>query len=120
MEYQVCRLLHFAGMFLFFIGLAGLAFLPSEDQEGYTFMAGKFARVSRVLGLVLIFGGGLGMMHALGMFHSGIPKWTLAKLGIFLLFGPTVVLVKRSPLLALTLFTVLGLAAGFLALFKPF
>ncbi|MBL8991902.1 MAG: hypothetical protein JNM63_01090 [Spirochaetia bacterium] len=120
MEYALSKFLHLGGMFFLFVGLAGLAFLPSEDQEGMTFMAGRFARFSRILGLLLILGGGLGMLHALGMFRSGIPKWALAKLGIFILFGPAVALVKRAPLLALSLFLVLGLAAGYLAVFKPF
>lgn len=121
--YLLFKLVHLTGIMLFFSGLSGMLFLFYENSTSSKSKAHTLALTSRMLGLTFILVGGLGMLYSLGLMNEGFPKWALAKLGVFFLFGPVVGMLRRKPKKAPTLFAIfilLGMTAAFLGLYKPF
>jgi hypothetical protein len=74
------------------------------------------------LGLLFIFVSGFGMAARLGLVQ-GLPTWVQAKIGIWLLLGVGVSLVKRKGSIGwpiAVLLMGLGTTAAFIAVNKPF
>lgn len=116
---QVYRLIHFLGILLLFIGLGGILI---SHFSGATLKKGAkiMAMASHGVGLFLIILGGFGMLARLGI-TDGLPGWIYAKLAIWVYFGAAIVLVKkRAGWMAWAALLVVGMAAPFLAIYKPF
>jgi hypothetical protein len=121
MSYQFYKVIHLLGLMLLFFGFGGLlvaAYAKVELKKHARIMA--FA--CHGLGLLFIFVSGFGMAAKLG-FMAALPTWVLAKIGIWLVLGISISLVKRKgyigwPVAALILG--LGTTAAFIAVNKPF
>ncbi|MCH2154802.1 MAG: hypothetical protein MK080_02240 [Opitutales bacterium] len=115
---KVYNLLHFAGIFLVYLGYGGLIFraaLGSEDKA-----LRKFGGMMSGIGLFLILLGGFGMHARLGYSHGDF--WFLAKMAIFLVLGGSIALINRKPALNKAWFFMtlaLGLIAAYMGSFKP-
>jgi len=116
------KLVHLFGLFLMFTSLGAMTGLRLAPDEAVP------APVRRVLGLLhgvallLVLLGGFGMMARLGLFASW-PVWIWLKLTLWLLFGASVVVVRRAPRFAgvlLWALPLLGGVAAWVALHKPF
>ena len=121
MSYQFYKVAHLLGLMLLFFGFGGLlmaAFAKVELKKSARIMA--FA--CHGMGLLLIFISGFGMAARLGLVQ-GLPTWVQAKIGIWLLLGIGISLVKRKGYLGwpvATLILGLGTTAAFIAVNKPF
>jgi hypothetical protein len=63
------------------------------------------------------------MLAKLGMLHGDPPGWAKAKFAIFLVMGGSISLaarMSRAIWILLAAWILLGAAAGYLALYKPF
>lgn len=121
-DYPVYKLVHYVGIFLATLSLAGLAFVSAEKKSFSQHPFRLMAVISHGVGLLLILLGGFGMLARLGMTH-GLPGWVIAKLGLWVLLGGAMALVKRVPGMSRPLWlmlTVLVTLAAYLALYKPF
>lgn len=113
------KVLHILGLMLVFSSLGGLLF-HSLGGGGTKHRGHKLAGASHGIGLVLVLVSGFGMLAKL---KAGFPLWVIAKLVIWLIFGGVIALIRRMPGQATALWLalpLLGAAAGYLALFKPF
>lgn len=110
------KILHLIGAFLLFAALGVVALRPADRS--------KLATASHGIALLLIVVSGFGMLARLGLMHGwSFPLWVWIKLVIWLLLGAALVLARRMPQLAALwwwLFPLLGGAAAYLALYKPF
>ncbi|MDB5051894.1 MAG: hypothetical protein JWO30_4965 [Fibrobacteres bacterium] len=97
-----------------------MSYLESGNSQTATV---RLPRILHGAGLLLILIGGVMMVYSLGLDGAhGVPLWVKLKLLILVSFGPLPLLV-RSPSkkrFVLPIALLLGLAASFLAIFKPF
>jgi hypothetical protein len=112
------KVLHLLAVAYLFAALGGAAWHAAHGgrREG----AGKGATIAHGLALVVLLVSGFGMLAKLGV---GFPGWAWAKLLLWLLLGAAGALPYRKPAWARSLFwllPLLGGAAGWLALTKPF
>lgn len=122
MSYAFYKILHVAAALVVFAALGGacLHAMQGGGREGST---GR-GLVNAVHGVALFASlvAGFGLLARLGM-ATGWPGWVWAKLALWLLLGGVLVLPYRKPQwargLLLTL-PILGLAAAWLAIAKPF
>jgi hypothetical protein len=83
----------------------------------------RLPRILHGAGLLLILIGGVMMVYSLGLDGAhGVPLWVKLKLLILVCFGPLPLLVRRpgGKRFVLPIALLLGVAASFLAIFKPF
>lgn len=119
--YEFYKVLHVVGIMLLFCGLGGVLFSFAMQKN----VPGKWKALSFVthgLGMLFILVGGFGMAARLGMV-SGLPNWIYAKLIIWGLLGLSVSLAKRKAqygLILIGVFTLLGFAGTYFAVYKPF
>ena len=121
-SYQIYKLVHYFGIFLVTMSLAGLAFAAAQLKSIGEHPWRKMAVISHGVGLFLVLLGGFGMLARLGM-TGGLPGWIFAKLGLWALLGGALVIAKRKPAFARPLWigTIgVALAAAYLGLYKPF
>ena len=106
-----------------FCGLGGLIILSvlgaTKDQPRLR----KILISMHGLGLLVILVGGFGLMARKGIGHGGgWPGWLYGKLGIWVLFGALVAVVKRAgdkATMWLVLVPLLGATAAWLAVNQP-
>lgn len=121
MSYQFYKVLHLLGLMLLFFGFGGLlmaAYAKVELKKAARIMG----FVTHGVGLLLILISGFGMAARLGLV-SGLPAWVQAKVGIWLLLGLAISLVKRKGAIGwpvAVLLWGLGTTAAFIAINKPF
>lgn len=121
MSYQFYKVIHLLGLMLLFFGFGGLlmaAYAKVELKKAARIMA--FA--CHGLGLLFIFVSGFGLAARLGLVQ-GLPTWVQAKIGIWLLLGVAISLVKRKGYIGwpvAVLLLGLGTTAAFIAVNKPF
>lgn len=121
MSYTVYKLIHYVGIFMASMSLAGIAFVSAEKKPLAEHPLRLMAVISHGVGLLLVLLGGFGMLARLGIIGD-LPGWVLGKLGIWVLLGGALALVKRVPSMArvfLGLLLIAMLAAVYLALYKP-
>ncbi len=117
MSYLGYKLLHIFGVLLAFLALGGstlLAAVGSDHGRGR-----KLAGMTHGIALILVLITGFGLIASLG---TGFPLWVWLKLGVWLLLGGSIALVRRMPeraALFWTLIPLLGGLAAYLVLFKP-
>lgn len=116
MDIEFYRIIHIAGL----SGLA-LAFgaLLSSDSS----LSKRFLAILHGVGLLLILVSGFGMLAKLGISHSEIPGWAIAKTIIWLALGALLAPVKRRKIPALAsviLIIALITVAAYCGIAKPF
>jgi hypothetical protein len=120
-DYQIYKIIHLTGLALLLMGLSGLLFAFAMSKEIPRKLRSMGFAIHGI-GLFLILLGGFGMAARLGIV-SGLPAWIYAKIGIWLLLGGAVALVKRRSQWAGKIvagITVLVGTAAYLAIYKPF
>jgi hypothetical protein len=120
MPYQFYLVLHFLGIFLVLMPLAGICFhLAAGGTREWPLR--KFAAMLHGIGLLIALIAGFGLLAKLGMMKS-LPPWAIGKLVIWLILGAMPALLYRKAQMAKGwLFLVIALAvlAGGLAAYKP-
>lgn len=120
-SYNVYKILHLIGFMLLFFGFGGMllsAYSRSELKKPARIMG----FVTHGVGLLLILVSGFGLAARLG-FVSGLPDWVKAKIGVWVLLGVAISLVKRKGYIGwpvAILLWGLGTTAAFIAVNKPF
>lgn len=121
MSYQFYKVLHILSLMLLFFGFGGLliaAYAKIELKKPARIMG----FITHGIGLLLLLVSGFGMAARLGMI-TGLPTWVHAKIGIWVVLGIAISLVKRKGHIgwpvAILLFG-LGTSAAFIAINKPF
>lgn len=109
------KILHLAGLMTLF---TGLAVLLVQGKDG---PLRKQALIFHGIGLFLLLLGGYGLMAKLKLPYTA--GWVFLKLGIWVVFGATVVLAKKGILkgaVGWAVCIVLGVVAAWAGLTKPF
>ncbi len=123
MDYLAIKLFHYVGIMLVFMGLSGMVFAA---YAGFGKDKKKLRRAAALLhgvGLLIIIVTGFSMLSKLGLMHGDPPGWAKAKFVIFLILGFSISLAarwSRGIWILLAGWLVLGAAAAYLALYKPF
>ncbi|HUB68601.1 MAG TPA: hypothetical protein VL981_14040 [Candidatus Methylacidiphilales bacterium] len=123
MDYLAIKLFHLAGIMLVFLGLGGMVFAASAGFGPEKKLLRRMAAMCHGIGLLLILASGAEMLAKLGMLHGDPPGWVKAKFVIFLVMGASISLaarMSRAIWILLVAWVILGVAAGYLALYKPF
>ena len=109
---------------LLFASLGGMAILGlrgGDDREVKPIR--KLVMSSHGIAMLVIFVAGFGLMARLGMMGAGSwPTWIFIKLGLWLLLGAGIVLVRRTPEMGrvwLFLLPLVGAAAAWVAFTHP-
>lgn len=121
MSYNVYKLLHLLGGAMIFVSLGGIVVHAIGGGDKESNPARKPLAILHGVGLVFLLVAGFGMLARLGLSMSGGWIWT--KVVIWVILGAASVLPYRSQPLArslLVLLPLLGMLAGFLAIYKPF
>lgn len=121
MSYQFYKVLHLLGMFLLFFGFGGLL-VSAYGKAKLEKPARLMGFITHGLGLFLILLSGFGMSARLGLV-AGLPAWVQAKIGIWVLLGVSISLVKRKGYIGwpvAILLWGLGSSAAIIAINKPF
>lgn len=112
MDALVYKVLHLAGVMALFMGL-GMGMLPETAFR-------KQGAIFHGIGLVLLLVAGFGLLAKMSL---GFPGWIIVKLVIWFLMGGLPVLAKRQVIPvagAWAAALVLGVAAAYLGIYKPF
>ena len=123
MDYFTIKLFHLVGIMLLFMGLGGMVFAAYAGYGPEKKKLRRAAAILHALGLLLILASGIGMLSTLGLLHGDPPGWAKAKFVIFLIMGGSTFLAtrfSRAIWILLLTWVLLGAAAGYLALYKPF
>jgi hypothetical protein len=123
MDYPLIKLCHLVGIMLVFLSLGGMVFAARVGLGPGQRNLRRAAAITHGIGLLLVLASGIAMMSSLGLLHGDPPNWIKAKFGIFLLLGGSISLAARASRLIwiwIPLWILLGAAAGYLALYKPF
>lgn len=118
MDYLSYKFLHLAGVLFLFTALGGMA-IGARHQDA---QVRKLGSIVHGLSLLVLLVSGFGLIARLGIGHDGIPMWIWIKLALWLVFGASVVLIKRWQGGRVTLWLllpVIGLVAAYLGLFHP-
>ncbi|MBT8036462.1 MAG: hypothetical protein KJO21_02850 [Verrucomicrobiae bacterium] len=118
MNYEIYRLIHFAGIFTLLIAFGSLFTGDKSTKAG---------AIGHGVGLLLILLGGFGMQAKLKdaydvMYGTSFPTWMIIKIIIWIALGGSMVLVKRRIIKGLTawiLIIALALASAYLGYKKP-
>jgi hypothetical protein len=123
MDYLTIKLFHLVGIMLMFLGLGGMVFAAYAGFGPERKPLRRLAAMCHGIGLLLILVSGVEMLSKLGLLHGDPPGWAKAKFGIFLLMGFSISLAarwSRGIWYLIAGWVLLGAAAGYLALYKPF
>lgn len=115
------KAIHILSIMLLFTAFGGLLLAARAGvQSG---VSRKLAGITHGVALVLILVSGFGALAKIGMSNPGIwPGWLWAKVGIWLIFGAVIVVIRRAPTSASALWWILPLLGGiaaYLALSNP-
>ena len=119
-SYATYKIVHLTGLFMIFMAYGSLL-LNGMQRGGKKFAYRKFPGLTHGLGLVIALIGGFGLLARTGV-TSPWPLWVWLKLSIWIVYGFASPFVRKSPLMAKTLWFViigLGITAAYLANFKP-
>lgn len=115
------RVLHILGVLFTFMALGGL--LVAARSTGDSAADRKRAGMLHGIGLVIILISGFGALARYGISNPGIwPMWVWLKALLWIVFGASLMLIKRAPgmrTLLWILLPLLGAFAAYLAIYKP-
>ena len=120
MSYQFYKIMHLAGIMMLFMGLGGVFLHAMNNGTKDTNTARGPVAAFHGLGLLFILTGGFGMLARLDI---GFPAWLHPKLLIWVIMGGLLTVGYRMPQFAKAAWIItpiLGLAAAYLAIMKPF
>ena len=120
LSHSVYNVVHVFSVFLLFVALGGLFLHAINGGTKESNQGRKLVVISHGVAMVLILVAGFGMLAKLG---AGFPGWAIAKFVLWVLLGAAVAIPYRRPELARPLWLlapVLGGAAAWLAIYKPF
>jgi len=123
MDYSAIKLVHYVGIMMVFLGLGGMVFAAYAGFGPVKKQIRRAAALCHGIGLLLIIVSGFAMLSSLGLLHGDPPGWAKAKLVIWLILGGSISLAarwSRGIWILLTAWILLGAAAAYLALYKPF
>lgn len=130
MSYQAYKLLHLIGIVFLFTAVGGTVFLRFAGvRRALGEAAAQRLDATRVVGIIhgvallLILLSGFGALARLDLMGGGIPGWIWWKLLIWALLGASVAVARKKPRSSAVLWwllPLLGSAAAWLALYKPF
>lgn len=117
-SYEFYKVVHLLAILLLVASLGGLAILPLRGgKEPTDDGTRKLLTAVHGASLLVVFIAGFGLVARL---QSGWPLWVLLKIGVWLLLGASLTLVRRKPELARVWFFALPLVAGLAAAFAVF
>lgn len=120
--YTTYKLIHLFGLLLAFSALGGMAVHAASGGTRQTNGARVAVMSMHGVGVFLLLLGGFGMLARLGIVQGGLPGWILVKLGVWAVIAVLAALPYRKPELAKLAFVALpflGIAAAYMALYKP-
>jgi uncharacterized membrane protein len=123
MDYLSIKLFHLVGVMLIFLGLGGMVFAAYAGFGPAKKRLRRAAALCHGIGLLFILVSGIAMLSSLGLLHGDPPGWVKAKFFIWLLLGGSISLaarVSRAIWILIPTWLILGTAAAYLALYKPF
>ena len=123
MDYPSIKLFHLVGIMLLFLGLGGMVFAAYAGFGPAKKQVRRAAALCHGIGLLFILVSGIAMLSSLGLLHGDPPGWVKAKFLIFLLLGASIfpaARLSRAIWILITAWVLLGTAAAYLALYKPF
>jgi hypothetical protein len=113
------KIFHILGLLMVFSALGG-AVIASVLGKSDDPRARRLVGIGQGVGLLILLVTGFGMIASLKL---GLGGWVWAKVGIWLLIGGSTALIRKQPGWANALWIVLpliGMLAGYLAIYKPF
>lgn len=123
MSYEFYKILHFFGIMLLLTALGGLIAQAWLGQgQSSSPRSPKLFAIVHGIALLVIFVAGFGLMAKKGLVTGMWPLWIFGKLGVWLLLGAALAMIRRMPQLAKVWFFVvpiLGATAAVLALYQP-
>jgi hypothetical protein len=123
MDYLTIKLFHLVGVMMIFMGLGGMVFAAYAGFGPAKKQLRRAAALCHGIGLLLILASGIAMLSGLGLLHGDPPGWVKAKFFIWLVLGGSISLAARFSRwiwILLPVWVLLGAAAAYLALEKPF
>ena len=123
MDYLTIKLFHLVGVMLIFSGLGGMVFAAYAGFGPAKKQLRRAAALCHGIGLLFLLVSGVVMLSRLGLLHGDPPGWIKAKFLIWLVLGGSISLaarVSRAIWILLPAWVLLGAAAAYLALYKPF
>jgi hypothetical protein len=122
MSYEVYKILHIFGVVLLYTALGGVTLHAMNGGTRESNASRAVVSATHGVALLLVLVAGFGMLAKLGL-SAAIPGYVWAKVAVWLLLGAAIAIVPRQPGLSKALwwvFPVLGAAAAWLAVAKPF
>lgn len=122
MPYDFYKVLHLLAILVLFTSMGGLAMVTLRDgTDEEKKVARKPLIILHGVALLVIFVAGFGLMAKLKMMQNGWPGWIFGKLGVWLVLGGAVALLKRPMgIISYVLLPLVGGLGAWLAVTKPF
>lgn len=127
MSYAMYKVVHLLGVVFLFTAIGGTLFLRLASVRSAVEDLGadvrKLTGMVHGVALLVILVAGFGALVKLPTVQEGVPGWVWAKLVIWLLLGAVLPLIRKVPRAASILWwllPLLGGAAAWLAVYKPF
>jgi hypothetical protein len=123
MPYAVYKLMHFLGIFMLITALAATSMHVLRGGSRSDNPHRRALGVTHGIAALLILTGGFGMLARLDVMHGTLPNWIYAKLAIWVALAAALMVPYRGQRQARALLIavpVLAVAAGAVALYKPF
>ena len=123
MPYGVYKLMHFLGIFMLITALAATSMHVLRGGSRADNPYRRALAITHGVAVLLILTGGFGMLARLGVMHGALPNWIYAKLAIWVALAAAMMVPYRGQRYAralLIVVPVLAVAAGAVALYKPF
>jgi hypothetical protein len=125
MPYPLYKVLHVLAVAFLFASAGGLTILTllGRDEPELVRSTRRWLHICFGVALVLILVAGFGLLARLGVAHgTAWPVWAYVKLGIWMVLGASLALVRRAPSFARLFFFLLPLIGGvaiYAAIYKP-
>lgn len=123
MSYGIYKLIHLLGIFTLITALAAAGWHTLRGGTRADNPHRRLLGITHGVSLFLILLGGFGMLARLGIVQGGLPGWIWAKLAIWIVLGGALTLAARGRTTAAAVVIgvpLLAVAAGAIALYKPF
>jgi uncharacterized membrane protein len=123
LKFDTYELIHLTGIFFVLVAVGSVALHAANGGLKVTSTTRRLVAITHGIGMFVILLGGFGLLARLGIQQGGgFPGWVWVKLGIWVLLGALIAVPYRWPAAARAIWLlvpVLGVIAGFFAIFKP-
>lgn len=120
MSYEFYKVLHLIGIAWLMVALGGATGVMILGSDASPKLR-KLVGASHGISLLIIFVAGFGLLAKGGV--SGFPGWVIAKIGIWIVFGGLIAVIRRKPQWGTALWFALPALVGvsaWLAIVRPF